>query len=305
MQFVPDISGYVTGLRFFKTAKNTGTHVGNLWSAKGKLLATVTFTGETSSGWQLAYFPSPVQVTAGTVYVISYNAPNGHYSADGGSFTNVVSSLPLEALADEENSHNGVYVHGTSAYPSVGAAATNFWVDAVFNTAPVVGTATPVTLWTQKTTPRKAAAATTESAQVGVTFLSDAPGFVTGLRFYKSSTNVGQHIGYLWSIAGKLLATVAFTNESASGWQQANFAAPIAIAANTAYVVSYWAPKGQYADDSRYFATSGVTSQMLYAPPDGQYGPNGRYATTAGGFVASPAGASNYWVDVVFTTAIQ
>jgi hypothetical protein len=43
---------------------------------------------------------------------------------------------------------------------------------------------------------------------------------------------------------------------------------------------------------------------MLYAPVDGQYGPNGAYGTT-NGFPTSPGGASNYWVDVVFTTAIQ
>ena len=57
MQFTPDVSGYVTGVRFFKALNNTGTHVGNLWSAKGGLLATVTFTNETKSGWQLGLFP--------------------------------------------------------------------------------------------------------------------------------------------------------------------------------------------------------------------------------------------------------
>jgi len=78
----------------------------------------------------------------------------------------------------------------------------------------------------------------------------------------------------------------------------------LAIEANTAYVTSYWSPKGYYADDAGYFATSGIRSQMLYAPPDGQYGPNGSYAAR-NAFPASSANASNYWVDLVFTTAIQ
>jgi hypothetical protein len=100
------------------------------------------------------------------------------------------------------------------------------------------------------------------------------------------------------------MASVVFPNESASGWQQANFSSPIAIDANTPYVISYWSPKGHYADDAGYFATSGITNQMLYAPPNGQYGPNGSYGTT-NAFPASSSSSSNYWVDVVFTTAIQ
>ena len=38
-------------------------------------------------------------------------------------------------------------------------------------------------------------------------------------------------------------ATVTFTGETASGWQQATFATPVAITANTTYVVSYYAPE--------------------------------------------------------------
>ena len=47
-----DVDGFVTAIRFYKGAQNTGTHVGHLWSAAGALLAEATFTGETASGWQ-------------------------------------------------------------------------------------------------------------------------------------------------------------------------------------------------------------------------------------------------------------
>jgi hypothetical protein len=304
MQFAPSVSGYVTGVRFFKGLNNTGTHVGNLWSITGTLLATVTFGSETTSGWQLAYFPSPVAVSANTSYVISYNAPNGHYAADNGYLTNALSNPPLLGLADGKNGPNGVYQYGAGGFPTTGASATSFWVDPVFNTAPTIGKATPVSLWPASAVPSTPAAPTSQAAQLGLTFLSDVPGYVTGLRFYKSSTNNGPHTGYLWTSTGTELASVTFTNESASGWQQANFPAPIAIAANTVYVVSYWSPAGNYADDAGYFATSGVTNQMLYAPPDGQYGSNGSF-NTGNAFPASSSSASNYWVDVVFTTAVQ
>ncbi len=52
IRFYSDTAGYITGIRFYKSAANTGTHIGNLWSSTGTLLATATFTSETASGWQ-------------------------------------------------------------------------------------------------------------------------------------------------------------------------------------------------------------------------------------------------------------
>ena len=80
VRFRSDVNGSITGLRFYKSSANTGTHVGHLWSNTGTLLASATFTGETASGWQQVTFPSPIAITAGTTYVASYYAPNGHYS---------------------------------------------------------------------------------------------------------------------------------------------------------------------------------------------------------------------------------
>ena len=304
MQFTSSISGYLTGLRFFKAATNTGTHVGNLWSATGTLLARVTFTDETPSGWQVAYFPSPIAITANTTYVISYHAPQGHTAADNGAFITSMGNLPLQALADGQDGPNGVYNYGHNGFPTTGSSATNFWVDVIFNTSVTIGTLPPVSVWLPTAVPNTPAVASSQPAELGLTFLSEASGYITGLRFYKSSQNLGNHIGYLWTATGTLLASVTFTNESASGWQQANFATPVAIQVSTPYVISYWSPRGHYADDAEYFATSGVTNQMLYAPPDGQYGPNGPQATD-NAFPSSSTSSSNYWVDVVFTTAIE
>jgi len=305
VKFTSGVPGYITGVRFYKGTTNTGTHLGNLWTSTGTLLATVTFTNETASGWQTAYFPSPVAITANTTYVISYHAPDGHNAADNGAFTNAgVSSPPLSVLADGESGPDGVYVDGASAFPSTGASATNFWVDVVFNTSPAIGTAAPVSLWAPTGTPKNPGASTSQAANLGMTFLSSVPGYVTGLWFYKGTKNTGTHKGYLWTSTGTQLATVTFTDESASGWQQANFASPVLVNANTPYVISYWAPKGHYADDAGFFATLGVTNEMLYAPPDGQYGSNGS-SNANNAFPTGECGAANYWVDVVFTTAIQ
>jgi hypothetical protein len=45
--------------------------------------------------------------------------------------------------------------------------------------------------------------------------------------------------------SGTLLGQVTFTNESASGWQEADFPSPVPVAADTTYVVSYFAPIGR------------------------------------------------------------
>lgn len=50
VQFRSDSSGYISGIRFYKSAANTGTHVADFWSSSGTLLATATFSSETSSG---------------------------------------------------------------------------------------------------------------------------------------------------------------------------------------------------------------------------------------------------------------
>src|SRR5204862_389006 len=64
MKFQSDTAGYITGVRFYKYAQNTGAHVGSLWSAAGANLATITFSGESASGWKQAVFSTPVAVTA-------------------------------------------------------------------------------------------------------------------------------------------------------------------------------------------------------------------------------------------------
>jgi hypothetical protein len=134
-----------------------------------------------------------------------------------------------------------------------------------------------------------------------VKFKSDIAGYITGVRFYKSSANTGTHVGSLWSATGTLLARATFTNETASGWQQVTFSTPVAIAANTVYVASYHTDVGRYAGDNSYFATSGVDNGPLHALKDGVSGGNGVYAYSGSPvFPTSTWSASNYWVDVVF-----
>ena len=134
VKFKADTNGSISAIRFYKSANNLGTHVGNLWTTGGTLLGSVTFTGETASGWQQASFPSPIPITAGTVYIASYHCDFGDFSADHNFFALAgADNPPLHALSDALGAGNGVFAYGTGTlFPSGTLDGTNYWVDVVF-----------------------------------------------------------------------------------------------------------------------------------------------------------------------------
>jgi hypothetical protein len=152
VKFTSETFGAISGIRFYKAAANTGTHVGSLWTASGTLLASATFTSETASGWQQVNFSTPVQITPNTTYVAGYYAPNGHYSADQYYFYtpsplggNTLSSPPLRAVTASPTSTNGVYTYGAEpTFPTSSYEGSNYWVDPVFSPIPAPGQVTGV-----------------------------------------------------------------------------------------------------------------------------------------------------------------
>ncbi|TAI60072.1 hypothetical protein CWO89_42725, partial [Bradyrhizobium sp. Leo170] len=130
VRFQTSVAGTVSGIRFYKGSQDIGTHTGQLWSSTGTLLATATFTNETASGWQSVTFSNPISLTPGATYIASYHTSVGHYSSSVNYFLSNVTSGPLTALA----SGNGVYAYSSNiAFPTSTFAATNFWVDVMFN----------------------------------------------------------------------------------------------------------------------------------------------------------------------------
>jgi hypothetical protein len=134
MKFTADRNGQIIAIRFYKGNQDTGTHIGNLWSNTGQLLATATFTNETVSGWQQVNLSSPVAITANTVYVVSYHSSAGWYCADRGYFSVAVGNPPLHAVVNGgSNGNNGVYAESTnSVFPGYSGNGANYWVDIVF-----------------------------------------------------------------------------------------------------------------------------------------------------------------------------
>ena len=125
VRFASDSPGKVTGIRYYKSAGNTGTHTGALYTAGGQQLAAVTFTGESSSGWQTATFSQPVDIAANTEYVAAYRTPTGVYSATPGGFGSGVTSGPLRTASGA-----GAYTYNGD-FPSSSSSA-SYLVDVDF-----------------------------------------------------------------------------------------------------------------------------------------------------------------------------
>jgi Domain of unknown function (DUF4082)/Bacterial Ig-like domain len=132
------------------------------------------------------------------------------------------------------------------------------------------------------------------SYELGVKIRVDQPLTLRSIRFYKGVGETGSHIGTVWTANGFVLASVAFSNESAAGWQQQSLASPLQLQPNTTYVVSVNA-------NSRYAVTqSGLASQVsngpLHTVADGL---NGVFNATIGAFPNQSYISSNYFVDAV------
>jgi hypothetical protein len=393
VRFTSSAAGTITGIKYYKSANDTGTHTGSLWSSTGTLLANATFTNETTSGWQTVTFSNPVSITAGTTYVASFHS-NGQYATTANYFTTARVNGPLTAPA----SNNGVYTYGNgNLFPTSTFNATNYWVDVVFSTsgggtnqspvaandsgfnatqntplsiaAPALlandtdpngdtlrvtgasggvnGTAsfnaqnntvtfTPTTgytgpasfnyaisdgrggtasasvsltvnptssstvsLFSSNPTPSIVSVNDPRSVELGFKFQTSSAGDITGVRFYKGAPNTGTHVANLWSTTGTLLATANFTNETASGWQQVNFATPVTVSAGTTYIASYHTA-GNYSADPNLFANA-VTNGPLTAPSSTSSGGNGVYAYGTGNlFPTNSFNSTSYGVDVLF-----
>ncbi|MFO0950765.1 MAG: DUF4082 domain-containing protein [Isosphaeraceae bacterium] len=139
LHFTASAAGSVTGVRFYKQSWMNGyTHVGRLWSSSGTLLATAKFTGETKSGWQQVTFSSPVKITPGAVYTVSFSTGGGYFGISSTYFVGAgQDNGPLHAPADGGSAgSNGVYSTSMGKFPTVGGRGMNFWVDALFVASP-------------------------------------------------------------------------------------------------------------------------------------------------------------------------
>jgi hypothetical protein len=229
VQFSSATDGFITGVRFYKAAANTGEHIGSLWTANGVLLANATFTSESDSGWQQVSFATPVAVVGGTRYVASYHTDTGHYSADPGYFVDHgYTNGPLSAPGGDTGSPNGLYAYSPSpTFPTGTFNGNNYWVDVTFSsaTAPVSVTVSSV----QGSQPKGT------SQQLGAieTFSDGTTKNVTTTAAWTSSNPAAGSVSAsgLFSATGSGSTTVTATIGGTSGQTVVAVLAPVAFLA--------------------------------------------------------------------------
>ena len=109
MKFQLASAGQITAVRYWKAASDTGSHVGRVWSSNGALLASVTFAGETVSGWQQQTLSTALNVQPGTTYVVSVNVASFFPLTSTGLASPIINGN-ISSVAD---GNNGVF--GTAA----------------------------------------------------------------------------------------------------------------------------------------------------------------------------------------------
>ncbi len=128
-KFTPAVDGTALGIRFYKLAGTKGKHTGTLWTASGKKLATVTFSSESSAGWQTAKLSEGVSLKAGATYVVSYRAParGGYAAVRNHTFKSATPAVSV----DKRNV--GVHSYGKpGTFPRKTWHSSQYWVDVVF-----------------------------------------------------------------------------------------------------------------------------------------------------------------------------
>lgn len=148
-----------------------------------------------------------------------------------------------------------------------------------------------ISIWAPQT--QNVSTASDSDVELGLTFTSSQNGSIKAITFYKAPTDTQTtHTVTLWSSAGVALGTATTGTETASGWQTATFASPIAITSGT-YTASYRTPSGQYSYTSAGLASPVSNGALTALAGGGVY----RYG---GGFPTQSFNNTNYWVDVVF-----
>ena len=265
---------------------------GNLWSTGATTRSITVNTGGSYSVTNTN--AGSCQSTSDAVLVVVNPLPAGTIS----SLTGTVCSNENASVVFNATSGTGPYnvvINGTT-YSGITSGST-----ITTNVSSSAGTNT--SLWDNTAVPAIPLDNDGRALEVGMKFRTSVSGVIKSIRFYKGSGNdAGTYVLKLYQNSNRsLLASVNFSNRTATGWQTVDLPTPVPVNANTTYLVSYYSPNGNYSDNVNYF-TSARTVGPLTGLANGADGSNGVYRY-GNGYPNSTYRSSNYWVDVVFGTA--
>ena len=133
---VPSVSGFITGVRFYKIVEDTGLHTFAIYD---ETLALRFFgnwdTPESASGWQTHMLDTPLAIAAYTPNMSVVFHPQPHYPKTPHYFDSRVTHGVLYGYgAIESPIGNGCYHYGSSlGTPIQSFDATSYFVDFLFD----------------------------------------------------------------------------------------------------------------------------------------------------------------------------
>jgi hypothetical protein len=126
--FSSSIPGYVTHLRYYRAAEETGWHTLKLWTLSGTLLGSVTFDfgSDLTAGWETGQLPgNGIAIQAGVSYTVTVTTYTKQSKTSCGFGSGPVTNGPLSATG-------GRWVQGDGIFPTNGSCS-NFWTDVYFD----------------------------------------------------------------------------------------------------------------------------------------------------------------------------
>ena len=145
-KFAVSTNGVITALKVYYWAGTTlPSQTLRLWNAAGTLIgsANLDAASYTESGWKTATLASPVEVTTGVDYTVSYTTPT-KYSKRLQQFNGVWNR------ADNVIGKMGVYNSTTATMPASSFSNANYFVDVTF-AYPMVVTSSTTQIFSQPT----------------------------------------------------------------------------------------------------------------------------------------------------------
>jgi len=268
------------------SATQTGVSVSP--AAPISLTATAASTSQVNLSWSGS--------AGATSYLIERRLNSGTTWGQVGSTAGAATTYQDSGLTP-----GTAYVYRVRA---TGGGANSAYSNTASVTTAAPASSAPISLWANSYTPSEDSYGS-GSYELGMKFRTDKAGTVSAVRFYKQTWMDGYaHVGHLWSSSGVLLATATFTGESYYGWQQVSFSSPVAVAANTTYVVSF-STGGGYFGVSNNALTNGVDNGPLHALSNATAGGNGVYRSGTGLFPNVSGSGMNFWVDLAFAPSVS
>jgi hypothetical protein len=135
--------------------------------------------------------------------------------------------------------------------------------------------------------------------ELGTRFWSDVNGQISQVRLYTNASEGGVHTVRIWRVSGQTVVAGPYSwtvPSGSTGWKTFTLPAPLAITANTDYIVAV-----SNSSDRYYASQIGGFDAPIVNGHLHTYTGSGVYSTVLGAMPTSTWNNSNYFRDIVFS----